>query len=392
VVRAWNGTIYIYSDGSVNPPSAPIHQNGNVYTLTDNIVTADDGIIIERNSTIFDGNGYTIQGSSSGNGIDMSQTNYVTVKNTKLQDFNIGIFAPKSNYDTVLGNTIAQNSYLGIYVDGSSDDDIIANNIQQNSYGVWLTTSSNNNIYHNNFVNNAVQVYTDSMNTWDFGYPVGGNYWSDYAGSDLYSGPSQDQTGSDGIGDSPYIIDVNNVDNYPLISPLIHDIGITDVSASKTIVGQGLAMNVSVQVVNYGVQTETFSVTLNVSSTIINTWTKTLSPQTSELLNYTWTTSGISKGNYTISAYAPPVSGETLTADNNFTGGWVIVSLIGDLTGSTPFVPDGKVDIRDIAVVAKCFGSVPGASNWNANCDLNNDGKIDIKDIAMVAKHYGQSG
>jgi len=68
------------------------------------------------------------------------------------------------------------------------------------------------------------------------------------------------------------------------------------------------------------------------------------------------------------------------------------VSIIGDLTGPTPFVPDGKVDIRDISVVAKCFGSVLGMSNWNGNCDLNNDGKIDIRDISMVAKHFGQSG
>jgi hypothetical protein len=35
------------------------------------------------------------------------------------------------------------------------------------------------------------------------------------------------------------------------------------------------------------------------------------------------------RGNYTISAYAKPVPGETDTADNNFTGGWVIVSIKG---------------------------------------------------------------
>jgi hypothetical protein len=59
------------------------------------------------------------------------------------------------------------------------------------------------------------------------------------------------------------------------------------------------------------------------------------------------------------------------------------------LTGVTPFVPDGKVDIRDIAVVAKCFGSSPGSPGWNVNCDVNNDSRIDIRDIAIVAKHFG---
>ena len=49
--------------------------------------------------------------------------------------------------------------------------------------------------------------------------PSGGNYWSDYAGADVKSGPNQDLPGSDGIGDTPYIIDVNNTDRYPLMNP-----------------------------------------------------------------------------------------------------------------------------------------------------------------------------
>jgi hypothetical protein len=33
------------------------------------------------------------------------------------------------------------------------------------------------------------------------------------------SGPSQDLHGSDGIGDTPYAIDVDNIDHYPLVNP-----------------------------------------------------------------------------------------------------------------------------------------------------------------------------
>jgi len=47
-------------------------------------------------------------------------------------------------------------------------------------------------------------------NVWDDGYPSGGNYWSDYAGVDA---------DGDGIGDTPYIIDDNNIDHYPLMGP-----------------------------------------------------------------------------------------------------------------------------------------------------------------------------
>jgi hypothetical protein len=92
---------------------------------------------------------------------------------------------------------------------------------------VWSSTESNNTIYHNSFVNNGKQVSTSGsplpspapLNVWNDGYPSGGNYWSDYTGVDVKSGPNQDQPGSDGIGDTPYTIDSNNMDHYPLMSP-----------------------------------------------------------------------------------------------------------------------------------------------------------------------------
>lgn len=43
-VKGWNGTVHILADGSVDPPTAPINQNGNIYTLTDNIINSGDGI------------------------------------------------------------------------------------------------------------------------------------------------------------------------------------------------------------------------------------------------------------------------------------------------------------------------------------------------------------
>ena len=54
---------------------------------------------------------------------------------------------------------------------------------------------------------------------WDDGYPSGGNYWSDCTDVDLYSGPYQNEAGSDGIWDHPYVIDADNQDRYPLVNP-----------------------------------------------------------------------------------------------------------------------------------------------------------------------------
>jgi hypothetical protein len=65
-------------------------------------------------------------------------------------------------------------------------------------------------------MNNSSQVssssvlFPSSTNLWDNG--VEGNYWSDYNGTD---------SNQDGIGDTPYIIDANNVDHYPLMAQYV---------------------------------------------------------------------------------------------------------------------------------------------------------------------------
>ncbi|MFQ6115280.1 MAG: dockerin type I domain-containing protein, partial [bacterium] len=102
-----------------------------------------------------------------------------------------------------------------------------------------------------------------------------------------------------------------------------------------------------------------------------------------------WNTTGVAKGNYTVTAYAAPVPGETDTTDNTFTDGWVIVAMVGDVTGPDGW-PDGKVDIRDIAIIARIFGVIAPDPRYNPNYDIIYDGKIDIRDIATVAKEFGK--
>jgi hypothetical protein len=57
--------------------------------------------------------------------------------------------------------------------------------------------------------------------------------------------------------------------------------------------------------------------------------------------------------------------------------------VLGDLN------EDRKIDITDIAMVAKAFGSYPGSDRWNPDADVNKDGKVDIFDVAFVAKKFG---
>jgi len=284
-----SGTIYIRRDGSVDPSSAPISREGDIYTFTDDIY--DYSIVIEKDNIVVDGAGHIILGLGYGKGIDLSHRSNVKIKTMLISGFTYGIFLygssrniiqgthiannqigillESSSRNTLAGNGVITNSdcgimlynnssnntltgniianeylgYWGIYIFGShrnflsgnnvttnngqgillsesSNNTLTGNNISGNSVGIDLQYSSHNLIYHNNFVNDPLQVSTfDSWNVWDNGYPSGGNYWRDYYGYDVYRGPYQNITGSDGIGDTPYIIDESNQDNYPLMEP-----------------------------------------------------------------------------------------------------------------------------------------------------------------------------
>jgi parallel beta-helix repeat protein len=88
-------------------------------------------------------------------------------------------------------------------------------------YGLFLSDSSSNQFYHNNFISNPRQawLYGLNSNSWDNGYPSGGNYWDNYTGVDEKSGAAQSAEGSDGIGDTAVVIAQNNIDTYPLMAP-----------------------------------------------------------------------------------------------------------------------------------------------------------------------------
>jgi len=127
----------------------------------------------------------------------------------------------------------------------------------------------------------------------------------------------------------------------------------------------------------------------------IETKIVTLSSRDSTTVAFTLNTTGVAKGNYTITAYAEPVLGETDTTDNTYVDGWIIVAMVGDLTGPEG-VPDGKCDMRDVYVVARAFGTWPGHPRWNPNADITGpqgvpDEKVDMRDIFVVARNFGKT-
>ena len=104
----------------------------------------------------------------------------------------------------------------------------------------------------------------------------------------------------------------------------------------------------------------------------------------STTLTFTWNTTGFAYGNYTISAYALPVSGETDTLDNTFVDGWALLTLPGDING------DKKVNILDAILLSNSFNTKPGDAAWNPNADINGDLKVNILDAIILAGHFNQ--
>lgn len=212
------GIILIRADGSIDPPTAPISTaDGFTYILTGSI---DDSLVVERDSITIDGNGHTLRGVGGGTGISLSGRTNITIKNIQIRNFQSGIRLNSSSHNNISGNNIAGNSYGIILEQNSSYNVVRGNNIGQNSNaGIMLDSASQNIICYNSFVENAQQAtIIASANVWNDDYPLGGNYWSDYAHSDEKSGPGQDLPGGDGIGDEPYVIGAGNTDGYPLMT------------------------------------------------------------------------------------------------------------------------------------------------------------------------------
>jgi len=156
-------------------------------------------------------------------GIFLWQTNTTTVTGNNISNNSKdGVSIVYSSlYNTIAENTVSNNSYAGISLYPiCTGNTIIGNNITSNAWGIYIETSNANTFYHNNLLYNTVQLVSYvATNTWDDGYPSGGNYWSDHPKVDSYWGPYQDKTGSDGIIDAKYLIDDYNRDNCPLMSP-----------------------------------------------------------------------------------------------------------------------------------------------------------------------------
>ena len=155
-------------------------------------------------------------------GIALDFATDVTIGGNDLWDNDYGLDVLDSGNVIVRGNTIGTDTSDGVTVSSSSNVTFDSNTFIANAGGLYAFLVTDMAVVHNAFEGNYLQAGDDSgtRTAWDGGYPAGGNYWSDYFGVDDCSGPDQDVCGDpDGIGDTPYVVDADTLDRYPLMSP-----------------------------------------------------------------------------------------------------------------------------------------------------------------------------
>lgn len=163
-------------------------------------------------------------------GMNLGQNNNITVCNNHIYNHSIvGISGWELENSIITKNNVEKNKYALSF--GRSYNNIITENIliDNELWGIELhSESADNIIFHNVFMNNSRQnayVWENpGNNTWDDGYPSGGNYWDDYNGTDI---------DGDGIGDTPYIIGGDNQDRYPLMEPWRNKIPLVEIINPK---------------------------------------------------------------------------------------------------------------------------------------------------------------
>jgi hypothetical protein len=198
----------------------------DVYYIAKDLTVNGDGITILANNTVLIGQGHSITGDGTGNGINIT-SNGVAVIHCIVRNFTHGIsLEPSSSSNNIRYDRIC-NNFMGVYFRNKWPNEqtlncLFSNIIINNDYGLAMPWVRESRIWNNYFRNNIKNSYDDSNEPNNYnetknagetiicGPYIGGNYWHDYMGQD---------TDGDGLGNTPYIVHQysDNRDYLPLV-------------------------------------------------------------------------------------------------------------------------------------------------------------------------------
>ena len=213
----------VYHESIVITKGISLQGAGNNTTIIDGNGPASSILLIQNISSV-SLTGFTIENGLRGVCIDSSS--YVNIQDTVIRDNAQAGFCLVSSNNVAISNNRIEDNSIGVSITDSSHTNVIVDNeIVGNQQGVVIEGDSASNLIYNNLLNNMQNAYDECSNQWDNGYqngyyPGGGNWWSDYTGTDNYHGENQDILGPDLVGDTPYhILGGINQDRYPLMNP-----------------------------------------------------------------------------------------------------------------------------------------------------------------------------
>jgi hypothetical protein len=155
----------------------------------------------------------------------------------------------------------------------------------------------------------------------------------------------------------------------------------------KECVGEGFNQVLFRDVTNPFNMTVDAEVSVYYNDTLLETQTVTLDPYERTVLRFYWGTSTWSKGTYgpfnITAAYVDLTTGynDMLTVPISFK-----IVIRGDVNG------DGIVNIVDVVMTAKAFGSSFKDLTYYSEGDINCDGIINIIDLVVIGVNFGKTG
>ncbi len=218
--------IRIDANGQITPQTDLVSRNGATYNLNQDLNGTQ--IVIECSNIVFDGNGHSITLTNSGSnpGIHISYCINTTIKNVQINTplytsitmygcSDCQITGTKNSGHIDFGmssnNAISKNTGPILINYGSQYNQIISNNVTSLAISYF---PGQNIIYGNNLLFETKNPpYVASRNVWN--NSSRGNYWSTY--TSVY--PNASEVGQTGIGDTPYVLDADNIDHYPVMYP-----------------------------------------------------------------------------------------------------------------------------------------------------------------------------
>lgn len=233
--------------------------------------------------------------------------------------------------------------------------------------------SHNITIYHNNFIQNTIQLYLDSAKNMTWSYENCGNFWSDYAGKD---------ENYDGIGETPYVHKSKEIDYYPLMGKF----NCFEIEKEEKSYYVNVISDFAIDTFEFKKDTIKMHVSHQKLDSTIGFFRLCIPKD------------------FIAPIYAIILDNRNKTAlylninlHDDTDQRWIYFTCEDSVhevmilsTFSTDLNSDGIVGIDDICSAAEAFGSYPEHSRWNIDADVNKDNSVDIRDLIAIAQDFGK--